>query len=84
MNIILENYLPLAKSIGCKFIDKNQSIEDSDIYGCACLALVDASKTYDQEKGAFTTWATRKIKQEIIAFLRKNKKHKKTKIFMPE
>lgn len=72
-NIIVENYLALAKSICLKFI-KNQDLKDSDIYGCACLALVDASKSYDPNKGAFTTWATRKITQAIINYLRKNKK----------
>jgi len=74
-NTIVENYLGLAKSISLKFI-KNQNLLDSDVYGCACLALVEASKTYDPSKGAFTTWATRKIKHSIISFLRKNKKYK--------
>ena len=76
-NIVVENYLALAKSIALKFI-KNQDLRDSDIYGCACLALVDASKNYDPSKGAFTTWATRKIKHSIISYLRKNKKYKNT------
>jgi RNA polymerase sigma factor (sigma-70 family) len=74
-NIIIENYLCLAKSIVIKFIKKNQKVEDSDLYGCACLALVDASKSYDSSKGAFTTWATRKVTQAIIDNLRKNKRH---------
>ena len=77
-SISVENYLALAKSITLKFISRNQKVEDSDLYGCACLALVNASKTYDSSKGAFTTWATRKIQHSIIDYLRKNKNHKKT------
>lgn len=79
-NIIIENYLNLAKSIVIKFINKKQSVEDSDLYGCACLALVDASKSYDSSKGAFSTWATRRIYQSIIDNLRKNKKYKKVEM----
>ena len=73
----LENHLPLVKSIVYKF-DKN--LMDSDLYGIGCVALVEASKTYDPNKGSFSTWATRIIKQSIINNFRKNKKEKELKI----
>lgn len=69
--IKVEEYLGLAKSIVYKF-DKN--INDSDLYGIACVALLEARDSYDPEKGAFTTWATKIIKQAIFDNFRKNKK----------
>lgn len=72
----LEDHVPLVKSIVCKF-DKN--LMDSDLYGIGCVALVEASKTYDPKRGAFSTWATKIIKQAIIDNFRKNRKEKKIK-----
>jgi RNA polymerase sigma factor (sigma-70 family) len=72
----VESYLNLAKSIVSKF-EKKQRIEDSEMYSCACLALMDAKESFDSSKGAFSTWATRKINQHIINYLRKNKNYRK-------
>lgn len=69
--IKLENHIGLAKSIVCKF-DKN--LNDSDLYGIACVALVEARNSYDPEKGAFSTWATKIIKQAIYDNFKKNKR----------
>lgn len=74
--ISVESYLNLAKSIVSKF-EKKQIIEDSEMYSCACLALIDARESFDSSKGAFSTWATRKINQYIINYLRKNKNYRK-------
>ena len=46
------------------------------LYGIACVALVEAHNSYDCAKGAFSTWATKIIKQAIFDNFRKNKKHK--------
>jgi RNA polymerase sigma factor (sigma-70 family) len=70
-NINLENYLNLVKSIVRKF--EKKYIEDSDLYGIGCVALVEAYKSYDPQKGAFSTWATRIIKQSIFDYFRKIK-----------
>lgn len=72
----VESYLNLAKSIVSKF-EKKQRIEDSEMYSCACLALMDAQESFDSSKGSFSTWATRKINQYIINHLRKNKNYRK-------
>jgi RNA polymerase sigma factor (sigma-70 family) len=63
--------LNLVKSIVRKFEKKH--IEDSDLYGIGCVALVEAHRSYNPEKGAFSTWATRIVKQSIFDFFRKTK-----------
>lgn len=73
----LEDHLDLVKSIVSKF-DRN--ISDSDLYGIGCVALVEAHQTYDSKKGAFSTWATKIIKQSIFDNFRKNKKEKKCEL----
>jgi RNA polymerase sigma factor (sigma-70 family) len=77
----LEDHLGLVKSIVSKF-DKN--FADSDLYGIGCVALVEAHNTYDSEKGSFSTWATKIIKQSIFDNFRKNKKEKKCELLGEE
>lgn len=72
---IFENNVGLLRSIVVKYIDSNQRIEDSEAYSDGCLALIKAHRTYDSNKGAFSTWATRIIKQAIIGSYRKNQKN---------
>lgn len=76
-DINLEDHLGLVKSIVYKF-DKN--LNDSDLYGIACLALVEAKNSYDAKKGAFSTWATKIIKQSIFDNFRKKNKNKAKQI----
>jgi len=75
----VESYLNLAKSIVSKF-EKRTKVEDSEMFSCACLALMDARESFDPSKGSFSTWATRKINQYIINFLRKNKNYRKVEM----
>jgi RNA polymerase sigma factor (sigma-70 family) len=70
---LLEDHLGLVYSIVSKF-DRNTA--DSDLFGIGCVALVEAHKSYVPEKGAFSTWATKLIKQSIFNNFRKNKKSK--------
>lgn len=75
----LENHLGLVRSIVSKF--DTSHIMDSDLFGIGCLALVEAQKSYKPEKGSFSTWATKLIKQSIFDSFRKSKKQKaKTEI----
>lgn len=67
---LVENHINLARKISLNY---SKNLEDSDVFGCACLALVEASVSYDPNKGSFSTWATRIIKQKIIKEFRKNK-----------
>lgn len=71
-----EDYIFLLKSIVSKFINKSQKIEDSEVYSCGCVALMNALTTYDCNKGAFSTWATKIITSSIIDFYRRSKKFK--------
>ena len=71
-----EDYIFLLKSIVSKFI-KNQKIEDSEIYSHGCIALMNATKSYDSSKGSFSTWATKVINSSIIDYYRKSKKYNK-------
>ena len=56
---------------------KNQKIEDSEVYGHGCLALMNALNSYNSSKGSFSTWATKVITTSIIDFYRNSKKYKK-------
>ena len=71
---LLEDHLDLVRSIVLKF-DRN--IMDSDLFGIGCVALVEADRTYIPERGAFSTWATKLIKQSIFDNFKKTKKHNK-------
>jgi len=74
-SIVFENNVGLIRKIVANYIDQNQKIEDSEAYSDGCIALIKAHRTYDATKGAFSTWATRMIKQAIIGTYRKNKKN---------
>lgn len=49
--------------------------QDEDIIQCGKLGLCQAANTWDDEKGAFSTYATRCIINEIIDEFNKRKKH---------
>jgi RNA polymerase sigma factor (sigma-70 family) len=68
-----EEYLGLVKFVVCKF-HKGPKIEDSELYSAGCLALVEASKTFDPSKSKFSTWAVRVIRQRVIDEIRSFKK----------
>jgi len=70
---LIEDHIGLVRSIVSKF--DRFGINDSDLFGIGCLALVEAHKSYIPEKGAFSTWATKLIKQSIFDNFKKNKKH---------
>jgi len=68
----IENHLGLVRSIVAKF--KHSYVELDDLYGIGCVALLEANSTYDSNKGSFSTWATKIIRQSIFDYFRKNKK----------
>jgi RNA polymerase sigma factor (sigma-70 family) len=74
-SLIFENNVGLIKKIVSSYVDRNQKIEDSEAYSDGCIALINAYRTYDSTKGAFSTWATRMIRQAIINTYRKSKKN---------
>jgi len=67
-----EKHIPLAKSIAVRFISKTEDVENSDAYGNALLALVEAAKTWVPSMGTcFSTYATRCIINALISARRK-------------
>lgn len=76
-NKIIENYYKLALSIVYKFKNVNNynTIED-DLIGASMLGLVKAVDTFDIDKNTkFIIYSSLVIKNEILMFLRKNKKN---------
>lgn len=51
----LEQYFPLVWSIARSFSRENS--EDSDAFAEGLIHLLNASRTYDPERGNFATWA---------------------------
>lgn len=72
---LVTSNLGLIKSLVSKFIKDKSKIEDSDLYSVACIAIVEASKTFDPSKAKFSTWATRHMKQAVLDQIRKNKRN---------
>lgn len=74
-NQIVENNINLAYYIANKFEVNNSYLMD-DITSHAMIGLMKAANTFDTTKGlVFATYASRCIENEILMFLRKEKKH---------
>lgn len=71
-DLIVSN-LGLINSVVSKFVKKD--IQDSELYSVACIAIIEATKTFDPSRSKFSTWATRRMTQAILDQLRKNKKN---------
>lgn len=52
--------------------------QDEDIVQCGMLGLCQAANTWNEEKGTFSTYATRCISNQIIKEFRARKTHKGT------
>jgi RNA polymerase sigma factor (sigma-70 family) len=72
---LIEQNIGLLRSVVARFC-RSGKIEDSDFYSVACLALVEASTSFDSSKAKFSTWATKIMTQKIIAEIRKTKRKK--------
>lgn len=59
---------------------KNTGVDNDDLLSLARLGMVKAFNTFDLSKGfKFATYASMCMNNEILMFLRKNKKHKEVK-----
>ncbi len=69
---ILTKYAPLVKSRALKFLTNNGELDDLIQEGS--IGLLSASRRYNGELSAFTTFARRCIDASIIDYLRKSSK----------
>ncbi len=69
---ILTKYAPLVKSRALKFLTNNGELDDLIQEGS--IGLLSASRRYDGELSAFTTFARKCIDASIIDYLRKSSK----------
>lgn len=73
-NRLVEKNIRLAYFIAKNFY--NTSYDKDDLDSIAGIGLIKASQTFDESKGIkFATYATRCITNEILMFLRRNRKH---------
>lgn len=73
-NKLIEDNLMFAYSMANKF--RGVPIEYDDLLGIANVGLVKAAQKFDKGSGfSFTTYAGKVISNEILQFLRKQKKH---------
>lgn len=73
--LLASNNLGLVRLMANKFLNTGYSFDD--LYSNALFGLTKAINTYKPDKGAkFTTYASRIMSNDILMFVRSNKKHK--------
>ena len=65
-----EEHLGLVAMVARRYARSGQAVEDTEEYSIGCLALLDAAESFDDDVGAFSTWAVRKIRQSIVDYWR--------------
>jgi RNA polymerase sigma factor (sigma-70 family) len=75
--IRIEDHMGLLRSCVLKFV-KSGPVEDSELYSVGCLALVEASRTFDPSKSKFSTWATLIVTQRLVDELRRGSRIKES------
>ena len=71
---VFEDHIGLVKSIVSSF-DKSCRPEDSEVFSLACMGLMKAISTFDSERSKFSYWATKIIRNFIIAEKRRWKRN---------
>ncbi|NLM06017.1 MAG: RNA polymerase subunit sigma [Tissierellia bacterium] len=74
-DMIVEKYLPFIKSETLKFSNRI-SVDSSDELSIAMFAFYESIMHYDKAKGSFIGFAKLAIKNRLIDFTRKEKRHK--------
>ena len=73
-DVIILHHTRFTLSIAKRFINTGYCVED--LFSIGLIGLIKAVDTFDIEKGIqFLTYALCCVNNEIIMFLRKNKKH---------
>lgn len=66
-----EDHLGLVRRVLNKF-RPGEELDDSDLYAVGCLALVEATRTFDPSKSRFSTWASRIVLQRVVDEMRRS------------
>jgi RNA polymerase sigma factor (sigma-70 family) len=70
--------LDLIRNLAWSF-NKTTGVDFDDLFSEACVAYTEAEKTYDATQGAqLTTWATIKIRNALIDYCKKERRHQLT------
>lgn len=71
--LITHNIRLIIHIVTNKFKDQNHDLED--LISVGTIGLIKAIDTYKEEKGIFASYASACIYNEILMYLRKNKRH---------
>lgn len=74
MEILVTENMGLAGYMAKRFL--NTGIDYDELCSISYLGLTKAAGSFNAEKGEFTTYAIRVIQNEILMYLRRNKKHR--------
>lgn len=73
MELLVTENMGLAGYMAKRFL--NTGIDYDELCSIAYLGLTKAAGSFNAEKGKFTTYAIRVMQNEILMYLRRNKKH---------
>lgn len=74
MELLVTENMGLAGYMAKRFL--NTGIDYDELRSISYLGLTKAAGSFNAEKGKFTTYAIRVIQNEILMYLRRNKKHR--------
>lgn len=72
---MISDYMPFIKAETAKFINRSPDMSDDEL-SIAMFAFYEAIRSYSRLKGAFLRFAALKIKNRLIDFYRREKRHK--------
>lgn len=73
---LVEKYLPFIKTQTAKFINRIPREGEDDELSIAMLAFHESVLNYERNRGAFLTFSALNIKNRLIDYYRKEKRHK--------
>lgn len=70
----VEDHLGLARTWAAKFVLTRETVEDTEEYAEALMAIHEASRYYDPTKGTFSNYAVRCIVNRVSRFVKRRYK----------
>lgn len=67
-----KKHIQLVRYFGHKCLNKYPYVNEQDVYSCIDIAFVKAARTWNQEKGTFSTILGHFVNGEIRHFIRSN------------